>query len=142
MYPKNIAQSLPSQFETIISSFSEKHSAWEWKGRDFQEDSKDKINLVTWCEWISKRQNECDKNNTYDPRVGEWTALEIVRQVLKLYQIEVRDISGLKKLINKGWPLIHPANFVMTKDWIADNTKEKLTWHSWNNFVGKRSNLI
>jgi len=141
MYPKEVAQYLPEQFKKITASFHRKRSAWEWEGNSFQKDLKGEINLVTWCKWTNERQNDCNKNNTYDPRIGEWTVLEIIRQILDKYKLEVIDITKLKRFVKKEWALIHPANFSISEKWIG-TYEEKLTWEYWKSFVRDTKNSV
>ena len=68
----------------------------------------------------------------YDPRGGEWTALEIVRQLL--LGVKVFPTGSLESLDD-----LHPANVVLPKAWLdsspPDRYAQKIwTWTAWKQF--------
>lgn len=82
--------------------------------------------LFEWNDWIKDR---IYKNNYDDPRVSEWTALEIVKQIAKnTIQKDFSSIDNLLTIMNSDTKLYHPSAYVIPKEWITD---EALTWERW-----------
>jgi hypothetical protein len=88
------------------------------------ENAVDGMNLYDWVKFTSG--NECDP---FDPRRGEWTCLEIIRQLVQ--QIEEPSFSDMVTIS----PILclHPANISLPTDWKPQGTAEgKLeTWAQW-----------
>ncbi|RYG99463.1 MAG: RNA-directed DNA polymerase [Alphaproteobacteria bacterium] len=88
--------------------------------------SSDQITLIDWIAFI----NQLDPS---DPRRSEWTALEIVRQILEpLLDIESVDLDVLDKL--------HPANILIPEAWKAvphNEAHETLTWLRWRSIAAE-----
>lgn len=74
------------------------------------------LNLADWTDWTRQRWSE----NAFDPRVGEWSCLEIAAQLVRI----VRD----KKITPAQ---IVPRNFAVPDSWIEANSQSVLTWESW-----------
>jgi hypothetical protein len=95
------------------------------------------ITLYDWCSFLCKIQSE----KPTDPRAGEWTALEITRQIAELIQQEPVFGPSYVELTRKGSPVlpqVHPANFRVPIDWV-DN--DEPTWESWKE-KGVRKNKL
>ncbi len=85
------------------------------------------VPLQQWCDEI---QTFC-RSETTDPRLGEWTALEIVRQIGMLISrspsFSIAYVTSVKA--GNTSPLcLHPANFRVPREWL---TSKPLTWSKW-----------
>jgi hypothetical protein len=78
------------------------------------------MDLVEWAEWVQKR-SQCDE---FDPRLGEWTCLEMTRQITEL----VRRKHGLRHKL-------HQRNFFVPAQWFEGT--ECPTWEAWHNLVAE-----
>lgn len=95
----------------------------------------DYISLYNWCNYLRKLS---EKNHT-DPRLGEWTTLEIIRQII----VEIDTLpsfgqnywdSDIRSL--QDFPNIHPANYFVPNTWLSNEyEREKLTWDNWKRIV-------
>jgi len=89
------------------------------------------VPLQEWCEVIKK----ISALDPADPRVGEWTALEIVRQIGQ--QFSAPQVFGMRYVARakKGTPshlFFHPANFQLPRKWLESQGKEVApTWDQW-----------
>jgi len=89
------------------------------------------VSLYEWCDYLKALPTE----TITDPRSGEWTALEIVRQIASLIVdkpvLNNRYINETRR--NKGnFQWIHPANFRIPIEWLKEN---ELTWEKWQNLI-------
>ena len=83
------------------------------------------IALDNWAVWTSGYA----ENHPYDPRVSEWTALQIVAHTA-LAMSEVTVVA-------KDYP-IHPANFLLPRAWTVAIEKPP-SWEQWRfAFVGSQ----
>ncbi len=91
---------------------------------------------ITLSAWIL----ESKKFSAHDPRASEWTALEVIRQLLeKVKSFPEGDIKDLDEL--------HPSNILLPKNWLlpaysARPFYKRWTWESWRSFVGSSPILI
>jgi hypothetical protein len=90
-----------------------------------------RMSLYDWCE----RMGEVLQQNPGDPRAGEWTALEIVRQIACLMVEE--PMFGLEYLIGAKrvegvLPCVHPANFRVPREWLQGS---EVRWERWTSLV-------
>ncbi len=79
--------------------------------------------LSKWVEWTS----DMYQKDPFDPRISEWTALEIIDQI-------GRELLSSDLLALKNYFPIHPANFFFPKNWIAER-KTILTWEEWKTLI-------
>jgi hypothetical protein len=97
------------------------------------------INLWEFIHWQDDNlcrhfENGIDSfNHFFDPRFSEWTALELVKQV-----IEKIDISGEDFFQNKAKNKLHPANFFIPRDLIQDGSLDILSWGDWKGKISGR----
>lgn len=85
------------------------------------------VSLQEWCRTIKAMSEK----NTADPRTGEWSSLEIVRQIAVLVSSSpgfstayvLRAASGGQSPI-----CLHPANFKVPREWLPKNAP---TWAEW-----------
>lgn len=85
----------------------------------------DKITLQYWV-------NETKTRDSFDPRIGEWTALEIIRQLITP---KTNEFSVTNEVLDH----LHPHNILLPVKWLNDLPDEKikgrLTWEEWRNFI-------
>lgn len=97
-----------------------------------EQTNQDYITLTDWIRWskvtFENALNDDNKSSLFDPRLGEWMALEIVRQVaIEMNEkIDKVDIFSLDAA-NKYAYAIHPNNFILNKKLVAP---KKLTWEN------------
>ncbi len=89
------------------------------------------MSLQEWCEGVQKI---CAADST-DPRAGEWTALEIVRQIAVRFatsqEFEIGYVSNAKRSSQRP-PCMHPANFRVPRIWFERWLDGKApTWNAW-----------
>lgn len=117
-------------------------------GSEFLELSKRKfkkyekhIRLDEWIEWTNDRQQNSQSNADtifFDPRLGEWVALEIIKQIAEEVRVKSEIIKPDKSIIENineadiFLRSIHPHNFKITKR-IIEN--EHLSWEDTRNIL-------
>jgi hypothetical protein len=74
--------------------------------------------LVEWVTWL----DEHGGSEEFDPRLGEWTSLEIVRQITVMVQCR----HDLRKAL-------HPRNFFLPEPWFA--ATDRPTWEEWHDLT-------
>ena len=86
----------------------------------------DEVTLLQWVSYLRSRPH-------YDPRSGEWSALEIIRQLAKAVQrFDGGTLADLDQL--------HPSNVLVPRVWTVpqpptDESVQKWTWESWKQFA-------
>ncbi|MCG8097228.1 MAG: RNA-directed DNA polymerase [Candidatus Thiodiazotropha endolucinida] len=83
---------------------------------------------IKMSEWIQNIRS-LRHSHPFDPRHSEWTALEIVRLIVKpvLHNLE-DDLSVFER--------IHPENILVPKAWKFDSSERlAMSWESWRRFV-------
>ncbi|WP_043023778.1 RNA-directed DNA polymerase [Fluviicola taffensis] len=106
---------------------------------------KDYITLYDWIEWLQQREVEVNQESKehiiFDPRVGEWMALEVIKQIAvalkeKFETIDIFDFSQKADYSRN----IHPNNFKLDRDWIdkPSTRTEPLTWETLRLMVRKK----
>lgn len=87
---------------------------------------------ITIAEWTDSI-HAC---NPFDPRRGEWTALEIAAQLLEEATLTGGDEAMLDRL--------HPNNVLLPRKWITDFPCQRdttaLTWEVWRHFAQETGN--
>lgn len=88
------------------------------------------ITVDEWITWLSQKQKQIvirqNEPLVFDPRLGEWSALEIIRQIaeeVKCRKSEFVIPPEQKKI--EYFRYIHPHNFKISIEWTADGP---LTW--------------
>ena len=82
------------------------------------------------------------EKDTADPRTGEWSALEIVRQIGMLVSSNQEFGKPYVSIAAAGRPsqiCLHPANFRVPRDWL---TTKAPTWASWVRLVRPNSSAV
>lgn len=104
---------------------------------DFHMNSSTTKSLYDWCRFVNERAYNLEG----DPRFGEWTALEIVKQIAGLVK-RSKEVSSLTSYLNTGRPSsiktlnLHPANFAIPIKWMNENNH--LTWEEWKKIVEEK----
>ncbi|WP_207424301.1 RNA-directed DNA polymerase [Desertivirga brevis] len=97
--------------------------------------SKEEQNLMEWYKEVIK---ESSKDRWTDPRLSEWTFLEIISQIADTYAQVPQDPE---KILLTGPKLtsFHPANFIIPEKWKAN--KNTLTWHAWKRRIRSKEKI-
>lgn len=79
------------------------------------------ITLYDWICWTNSRYNEVStgiQNNDFDPRLGEWMALEMIRQVALTLKKRLEESPfGVNYKEIEYFRFIHPHNFKLPLKW-------------------------
>ncbi len=89
------------------------------------------VSLQEWCKEIQATSEQ----DTADPRTGEWSALEIVRQIGILVSSNQEFSFGYVSKVVAGNPspiCLHPANFRVPREWLAAKAP---TWAAWVSLI-------
>ena len=88
---------------------------------------------VTLAEWTRQISREC---SPFDPRRSEWTALEIVRQIVSSVEVLGDDQFMLDRL--------HPNNVLVPESWrtafACQPQRAGVSWEEWRNFAQQPQN--
>lgn len=89
-------------------------------------------------EWFKDVQQATSLERWTDPRLSEWTMLEIIIQIVDAYN---EKISDKENVIFHGLDLsnFHPANFIVPKKWIVKTNR--LTWGSWKSRMRSKERI-
>jgi hypothetical protein len=96
------------------------------------------VSLEEWC----KEVQAMSERDTADPRTGEWSALEIVRQIgILVSNNQEFGISYVSKAVAGGpSPIcLHPANFRVPREWLATKVP---TWAEWVSLMRPNSSAV
>lgn len=85
---------------------------------------------ITASEWIIFLKQQ----DPFDPRVGEWTALEVVRQLVQ-QTIDNMDISP------SSLEYIHEHNVLINGSWKKPAELGVSSWEVWRNFCSKQQSV-
>ncbi|MFD2602623.1 RNA-directed DNA polymerase [Flavobacterium suzhouense] len=114
--------------------------------RIIKKDKKFKNNytLYDWILWsaIEANSHKAAKNGVpiFDPRLGEWAALEIIRQVAINIKEKNESIEAFINDDSDFMTFVHPHNFKIPSSWIDDG--ENLTWEKLGNLFGGGKVLV
>ena len=86
------------------------------------------MTLDEWAAWTASRA----ESRPYDPRVAEWTALQIVSRIA----LALSNITTLPT----DYP-VHPANFLVPRSW-TKTKDDPLTWERWRTTIGQRGAVV
>jgi hypothetical protein len=81
------------------------------------------ITLTEWANWTDCRFSD----DPFDPRTGEWTALEIVRQVTNQMQRKTGD----------AWTRLRPMTITVPSEWRM--ARESPSWEGWRDTMSRSS---
>jgi hypothetical protein len=96
------------------------------------------VSLQEWCREIQ----ETSEKDTADPRKGEWSALEIVRQIgILVSSIQEFGIGYVSKAAsgNPSPICLHPANFRVPREWLG---RKSPTWAEWVSLMRPNSSSV
>lgn len=91
--------------------------------RVLQAESKTHISIAEWTKYINN-----DDCSPFDPRKSEWTALEIIRQVIE----PKLEVGAAPVPLER----IHPQNILIPREWmtIPENAPH-LSWEKWRSYI-------
>jgi len=95
------------------------------------------VSLIFWNVWSKKKEMLAPD---FDPRQSEWTALEIISQIISL-------LSSLEEHLKfRDFP-IHPANIVIPQSWLNEYDEGTFIngitpWEYWRNHIRDEDNNI
>jgi hypothetical protein len=127
--------------ETTISSLpAERNGVVRRVKRVLSQRRQGTVSLYEWCVFLLKMSI----GGSTDPRAGEWTALDIIRQIAGLVSIVPTFGVEYIKSARRGkdrFPWIHPANFRVPKEWLKEG---EMTWPDWQKTIrqGQRSRNV
>ncbi|NTW45286.1 MAG: hypothetical protein HGB14_12875, partial [Anaerolineaceae bacterium] len=88
---------------------------------------------VRASEWVNFTKS-VSRDKPFDPRLSEWTALEIIRLLLK----PVLQIKGDQSQLD----LIHPDNVLIPKKWTSDFLDtSSISWERWRDFIKEHNDV-
>ena len=91
-------------------------------------------------EWLSTIKSYQHHPGWTDPRLSEWTNLEIIKQIAQAILLREEDLLGthLGRFDHSAIAVlgnIHPANYKISKTWARSG---KLSWNQWKQLVQTR----
>ncbi len=93
--------------------------------RVFEAESKTHISIAEWTRYINS-----DDCSPFDPRKSEWTALEIIRQVIE----PKLEVGAAPVPLER----IHPQNILIPREWMAvPENALHLSWEKWRSHIEK-----
>lgn len=91
--------------------------------------------FISLDEWLQLVLEQNKINKWLDPRLSEWTLLEIVRRISILITNELTTNEVWESPFNKiEYNFIHPTNYLIPKSWAVD---KKMTWSDWQEIIKK-----
>lgn len=109
---------------------SSKRLAFLRAARSLEKPPKGWMTLMTWTRWVSQ---EC---SPFDPRRSEWTALEIVRQLVS----PALDVDVDQSVLDR----LHPSNILVPEFWKTrfpfDRARAGVSWEAWREAIQKQDN--
>ena len=121
-----IREAINDEPKRITDARTSQRKAFNRAARSYDSLGKDRITLLEWTEFVS---NEC---SPFDPRRSEWTALEIIRQLV--FPI-ISKLSVTEKRLDR----LHPNNIVLNKSWktnfVASQKTAGVSWEEWRYYV-------
>lgn len=117
---KNCKSTYPGLYSNIKSKRTKYSSLYDW---------------IQWSGYFKqgKLANSQSKiNSFFDPRLTEWSALEIIKQIIYLSKVSATDFFfTLDATFNQP---IHPANYLIPIEWQVDRS---FSWHEWKDWITK-----
>ncbi|MDE2759582.1 MAG: RNA-directed DNA polymerase, partial [Paracoccaceae bacterium] len=97
------------------------------------------LKYITLQDWVNKTK----KLDSFDPRIGEWTALEIIRQliipIIEKFSVPLEAEEFAVSL--EALDHINPHNVLLPLKWLNGWPNKKFegrgTWEEWRNFIIK-----
>lgn len=109
----------------------EKLSGTEEKVLSIMKRSRDRwIPLDQWVRWSRVKYQE----NAFDPRVTEWTALEITDHIIE-------KVKALLRCENRNTYSLHPLNILLPHQW-ANEKENILTWEHWRERIREKHHIL
>lgn len=122
-----VLEAIEFEPERIQASLLSHRRAFSRAAKVVQQHSSD---WLTAKEWSKFTIEVCDP---FDPRRSEWTALEIIRQLLlpvQDFSFSVKDLEG-----------IHPYNVTVSSSWVDFSSQREglnASWEEWRHFAKRK----
>ena len=106
---------------------------------------KNKLTIFDWINWTQELSlHPPEKSNNqlhihFDPRLSEWTAIEIIIQIIESINLNNSVQNFFKAVEFQFNKPIHPANFLLPASWTSSQYAS-LDWNTWRKIV--RENRI
>ncbi len=117
--------------------------------------NKKSLTLNEWNSWIKNYigdNTDYNVNKVFDPRISEWTCLEIVKQIAQqIIKGKVLEPSSPKSILEKyitadsPYFNIHPDNYLINKESIEkvwQFNKDIPTWKEWIDWIDRKTSKI
>lgn len=115
----------------------------------------DYIPVYEWGRWCQRRLNvregeEDQLKDFFDPRLSEWTALEIAKQIAELLNEKIHFVT-LNQFSDKQRPLlkeknnyykVHPSHYLIPRTWLKYGENKVPTWEEWQSESGTIQDYI
>jgi hypothetical protein len=112
-----VSDALESRADRISQATSSPNVAFQLASKAFDSPANEAVTAKTWVGF-------CKEFSPFDPRRSEWTALEIVRQVV----VSAVKVGGGRDLLDR----IHPNNILISGSWIKVPAEHvALGWGWW-----------
>ncbi len=116
--------------ERVATAFASKKKAFTRAARSLHPPNDGWITLTEWTRFLSQELSP------FDPRRSEWTALEIVRQLVSPI---VNELSVHQTRLD----LLHPNNVLVPNEWRSafpsDRERARVSWEEWRHFANPNS---
>jgi hypothetical protein len=90
------------------------------------------VTLDGWAEWTTQRRSVVSCEGEFDPRLSEWTALDLVSQILE------RLVNWSPEHPPLELATLHPSQFLVPSNW-CNAPETPLTWEEWRDQIRKSS---
>lgn len=124
-----IAEVISGHIARIEAAKESRKIAFSRAVRSIEAPSKDRITLSEWTAVVSK------KCSSFDPRRSEWTALEVIRQIVSPI---VEDLAVNQATLNH----LHPGNILVPLRWAEGLTNSDspavVSWEEWRELARER----
>lgn len=89
---------------------------------------------ITLNEWLRETIKTNSQSNWIDPRLSEWTVIEIIKQITseKIKQFGSMQSNALFDDTISNIFLVHPQNYLIPKTWLSNKNQ---SWDSWKRIV-------
>ena len=108
------------------------------------------VSVYEWGRWCQRKlsgwEGEEDQlKDFFDPRLSEWTALEIAKQIAELLNEKIHFVT-LDQFSDKQRPLlkektnyykVHPSNYLIPRTWPKYGENKVPTWEEWRSSVAQ-----
>jgi len=100
-------------------------------------------NYITTDVWVTKLLQHSNQKKWLDPRLSEWSVLEIIKQISEII-IKEKDAPAVEIIFNEHYHNLfnfHPKNYLIPNIWLTE-TNSNLTWLNWKDIVRKNPMIL